>query len=62
MKPLPWEAQLKITSEQAINNEQENNQAPVIEKKRPNKRIKLGFKEDPFVFFQDNEEVWSSIR
>lgn len=61
LKPLPWEAQLKITNDATNDTEQESSQAPVIEKRRPSKRIKLGFKEDPFVFFKDNEEVWSSI-
>ena len=35
----------------------------LIESKRKRRRIARGFKEDPFVFFNDDkEEVWSSIK
>ena len=28
----------------------------------PDKKRKLGFKEDPFVFFKEGEEIWKSIK
>ena len=35
----------------------------LIESRRKRRRIARGFKEDPFVFFNDDkEEVWSSIK
>lgn len=37
-------------------------QNDMTSKRRPKKRIKLGYKEDPFVFFGENEEVWTSVR
>lgn len=65
LKPLPWETSLKsVASEFTISNnttlhDLKNNGS---EKKRPKKRIKLGYKEDPFVFFGDNEEIWLSVK
>lgn len=59
-KPLPWEAQVTPKSESETIGDVENN--CLQEKRRPKKRVKLGYKEDPFVFFSDDEDVWKSIR
>lgn len=60
LKQLPWEAQPNSKSEPET---VENAEQPCLqEKRRPKKRVKLGYKEDPFVFFSDDEDVWKSIR
>lgn len=60
LKQLPWEAQLISKSESETIDDIEKN--CLQEKRRPKKRTKLGYKEDPFVFFSDDEDVWKSIR
>lgn len=63
IKPLPWEAQLKSTSVSAESSEQNGVDGSQSFQKEPRKkRIKLGYKEDPFVFFNESEEIWTSIR
>ncbi len=63
LKPLPWEVQTKRDTLENLNGTEADVEKILIsEKKRPKKRIKLGYKEDPFVFFGDNEEIWNSVR
>lgn len=63
VKPLPWAAPSKTPNTPVDGAEQQIVDLNTVnEKKRPKKRLKLGYKEDPFVFFNENEEVWSSIR
>lgn len=62
VRQLPWEAQTKMTDAEVIDDIKHNEVITTSERKRPKKRIKLGYKEDPFVFFGDNEEVWNSVR
>lgn len=65
LEPLPWEAQTGAsrTAQQGDGENATSTEDTVqFDHKRPKKRIKLGYKEDPFVFFGPDEEVWSSVR
>ncbi|XP_011305094.1 tRNA (cytosine(34)-C(5))-methyltransferase [Fopius arisanus] len=56
VKPLPWERDQEA-SEGGKRTESERTGAP--EKKR---RKMFGYREDPFVFFKEDEDVWDAIK
>lgn len=68
-KLLPWESEFNEKSLQTFKKklgEQENPQANQedrdSEPPRKKKRIPYGFKEDPFVFFEKDEPVFTSLK
>lgn len=63
VKALPWESNSNSESNPKVeekSNSEEKKGSPSPQRKR--KRIQ-GYKEDPFVFFKDeNEDVWPAIK
>lgn len=64
LKLLPWESQKSATlSEKSVSKPDEDIAIEnSINTERPKKKIKLGYKEDPFVFFTNEEIIWPLIR
>ena len=54
---LPWEASAKVEKKTSENGSGEKQKEPPRKKRRMH-----GFREDPFVFFEDDEPVWPEIR
>lgn len=66
VKALPWESESNSTSN--LDGDEKNEKNDSEDKKnspvQPRKRRRIqGYREDPFVFFKDeNEDVWPSIK
>lgn len=58
---LPWETIAKVPTVPTEQPKSNDEQTPSVEPP-PKKRRLYGFKEDPFVFFKDDEDVWDSIQ
>ncbi|ETN60330.1 tRNA methyltransferase [Anopheles darlingi] len=60
-KSLPWEA---AAAEEAAREEEKRKEQTAASSGPPSKKARYmrGFKEDPFVFFEQNEEVFDSIK
>ncbi|XP_062563812.1 tRNA (cytosine(34)-C(5))-methyltransferase [Armigeres subalbatus] len=56
-KPLPWEASEADTQKDADTKKQDDEES---QRKKP--KYRRGFKEDPFVFFDGQEEIFDSIK
>lgn len=60
VKPLPWEAAARSTKNETEENGEEK-KVQAVEPARKKRRI-FGYREDPFIFFEDEEPVWIEIR
>lgn len=57
VKTLPWES-----SKMNDGNEEKNNSNQKVKEPSRKKRKIFGYREDPFIFFDENEPVWHDIK
>ena len=67
LRPLPWESAAKAAAVNCEEGAEGDNKDTASEEKLPwgpqrKKRKIHGYKEDPFVFFTEDEPLWPSIR
>lgn len=68
--PLPWERPSKATAESGeTENRQDESQEKAtgldfgsVRKPARKKRRIQGYREDPFIFFEEDEPIWANIR
>lgn len=59
---LPWEAPLKQSDTSSIETENLSEKKPSASEPQRKRRRMHGYKEDPFIFFDENEPLWPQIR